>query len=179
MPHKYIATNQFDSLIFPGVKVILKRMTEGRRLELRKSTGPFHKRIRDIMREQAALEAVPQESRDMARWLDLQDEFDEIVVTKINPTWIQWGVKNIEGLEVDGRALGVDDYLDWPSALYNEVVEAVKAEAELDGRARKNSSSPITSGAREDSGRNLSIVEPAKSADGGATETARSSSLVE
>ena len=147
--HKYSTTSTFEPEDFPDVTVLLRKMTEGRRIELRKLIAEPNRRIREIIREQAALEVVPEETRDNARWLELQDEYDGIMVEKINPGWILWGVKQVEGLEVDDRTLTVEDWKDWPSALFNEVLEAIKAETELNGAQRKNSPSPTTSGAPE------------------------------
>jgi hypothetical protein len=124
-------------------------MTEGRRMELRKTMGEANRRIREIMREQAVIEKQPEESKDLVKWLELQDEFDMIRLEVVNPAWIQWGVKQIEGLEADGVVLGVEDWSSWPSALVEEVASAVQAESDLSGQEKKPLSSPITSGGQE------------------------------
>ena len=138
MPHNYDTTRRVSSETFPGVSVVLKKMTEGRRIELRKLVAEPNRRVREILREQGTIEVESEEKRDMPKWLELQDEFEGIMVGTVNPAWIKWGVKQIEGLEVDGRSLGVDDWMDWPSALFNELVSEVKEEAELNGAERKN-----------------------------------------
>ena len=147
MAHKHSTVSTFESENFPGVSVMLRRMTEGRRIELRKLIAEPNRRIRVIIRDQAIVEKEPEETRDNAKWLELQDEYDGIMVEKINPAWITWGVRQIEGLEVDGRTLTVEDWKDWPSALFNEVLDAVKNETELNGVQRKDPESPTTSGA--------------------------------
>lgn len=172
MPHKHDTTRRVGSEIFSGVSVVLKKMTEGRRLELRKLISEPNRRIREILREQANIEKEPEESRDMSKWLELQDEFDGIMIESINPAWITWGVKQIEGLEVDGRSLGVDDWKEWPSALFDEVLTAVKGEAELNGAERKNSESPTTSGALVDLTPKDSTADSAGNEGGGESETA-------
>ena len=174
MPHKHDTTRRVSSEIFSGVSVVLKKMTEGRRLELRKLISEPNRRIREILREQANIEKEPEESRDMSKWLELQDEFDGIMIESINPAWITWGVKQIEGLEVDGRSLGVDDWKEWPSALFDEVLTAVKGEAELNGALRKNFESATTSGAQADSSQSPLTVVSAEKEVGGESETATS-----
>ena len=170
--YKHDTTRRISSEIFSGVSVILRKMTEGRRLELRKLLGEPNRRIREILREQAAIEKIPEETRDMSKWLELQDEFDGIMIERVNPSWITWGVKQIEGLEVDGRSLGVDDWKEWPSALFDEVLKAVKDEAELNGSERKNLELPTIFGAPEGSTLGDLTANSAKSEDGGENETA-------
>ena len=147
---KYETTKRIESALFPGVSIILRKMTEGRRIELRSLTSEANKRVREIMRAQAEIDKKPEDERDTTTWLELQDEFDGLRIGTINPVWIKWGVKQIEGLEVDGRVLGVEDWKDWPSALTEEVLEAVNGESELNGTERKNSPSPTTSGVAVD-----------------------------
>lgn len=148
-------------------------------MELRKLIAQPNRRIREILREQEEIGRVPDETRDNAKWLELQDEFDEIMLTAINPAWVKWGVKQIEGLSVDGKSLGLDDLLDWPSVFFDEVLTTVKLEAELNGAQRKNSLSRTTSGEPVDLSPNPSTASPAKEEAGGATETASSTSLAE
>ena len=174
MKHAYNTTRSIPLETFPGVEVVLRKMTEGRRLELRKLISEPNRRIREILREQANIEKEPEESRDMSKWLELQDEFDGIMIESINPAWITWGVKQIEGLEVDGRSLGVDDWKEWPSALFDEVLTAVKGEAELNGALRKNFESATTSGAQADSSQSPLTVVSAEKEVGGESETATS-----
>lgn len=171
---KYTTTRMVESKTIESVKFYLLKMTEGRRLSLRTLISEPNRRIREIMREQADIEKLPEEQRDMAKWLESQDEFDSIMLQKINPAWIRWGVKAVEGLEVDGKLLTKDDWSDWPSIFFDEVLRAVKDEAELNGAERKNFESPTTSGEVEAGSTKLSIVEPAVKEVSGETETATS-----
>jgi hypothetical protein len=150
-------------------------MTEGRRSSLRKLLAEPNAKIRAIMREQAKIEAEPEGSRDNAKWLELQEEYSGIMLETVDPAWVTWGVKQIEGLEVDSKTLTLEDWQDWPSALFNEVLEAVKSESELNGAERKNSESPTTSG--EPGGGTLrSLTAPPAGAGGSSgTETAGNS----
>ena len=172
--HAYSTTRSVPLETFPGVEVVLRKMTEGRRLELRKAIGEPNRRIREILREQAAIEQRPEETRDMSAWLSLQDEFDGIMLEKVNVAWVQWGVKSLQGLEVDGRVLGLEDWADWPSALFDEVLTLVKSEAELNGSERKNLEFATTSGAPEALKVSPSTAQSAGSEAGGESEIAAS-----
>lgn len=146
MAHKYETTRKKDSEIFPGVSFYLRRMTEGRRIELRKKLGPTNAKIRELLKEQGRLLEASLESQDQNRILELQDEFDGLMLEVVNPTTLLWGVKQVEGLDVDGKILTLDEWQDWPSALFQEILRAVNDEAELNGGETKNLSSPSTSG---------------------------------
>ncbi len=176
MAYKHETTRRHESKLFEGVVFYLNKMTEGRRVDFRARNAPHNKRIREILREQAALEKVEEAERDMARWLELQDEFDDIMISKINPEWILWGVKKIEGIESDNKPLSVEDWREWPSALFDEVVTAVKGEAELQGSERKNFELRTTSGGQVDTNPNPLIAKSASAEDSGETVIAASTS---
>lgn len=172
MKYNHTTTRRLESQLFSGVSFVLKKMTEGRRIDLRTKLAPHNSRVREIMREQAIIDKVDENDRDVSKWIALQEEFDSIMLEQVNPAWINWGVKLIDGLEADGNPLGLEDWKDWPSALVNEVVEAVKAEAELNGTERKNSESPTTSGEVVGQTPKLTIVATAGEKDSGEIETA-------
>ncbi len=165
MAHKYDTTNRKESEILPGVSFLLRRMTEGRRIELRKKLSPTNAKIRELLREQGKLLEAPDDAQDHNRILELQDEFDGLMLETVNPTTLLWGVKQIEGLEVDGKTLTLEDWQEWPSALFREVLNSVNAEAELNGGEVKNSPLPITSGKQEDGKSKLTTVATAGSTD--------------
>lgn len=170
--NQYTTVRQVESAAIPGVKFYLYKMTEGRRLTLRAAISAPNRRIREILRDQAAIEKVPEEDRDVAKWLETQDEFEQIMLEKINPAWLQWGLKQIEGLSVDGKPLGKEDWADWPSVVFDEVVKAIKEEAELNGSERKNFELPTTSGEVAAGSPSPSTVESVKSEDIGVIEIA-------
>jgi hypothetical protein len=124
------------------------------------------------MKEQALIESAPEETRDNARWLDLQDEFEAIYIEKINPEWVKWGVKKVEGLEVEGKPLDVEDWAEWPSVLFNEAVMAVKDEAELNGAQKKILSLDSTLQAPVDGSLSSSTAPSAERKASGKAETA-------
>jgi hypothetical protein len=177
MSYNHSTTDEFTSNLFPEVKIILRKMTEKRRLELRKLISEPNRRIRDIFREQAQLEKEPEATRDFAKILELSDEYEQLMLEKVNPSWITWGTKQIIGLEVEGKPLAVEDWADWPSALFDEVLTAIKAEAELGSTARKNFASDTISGELADQSQKPTIVPSVERRGGGGTEIAPSITL--
>ncbi len=165
MAHKYDTTNRKESEILLGVSFLIRRMTEGRRIELRKKLGPTNAKIRELLREQGKLLEAPDDAQDHNRILELQDEFDGLMLETVNPTTLLWGVKQIEGLEVDGKILTLEDWQEWPSALFKEILNSVNAEAELNGGEVKNSSSATISGKPGDGSPKLTTVATAGSTD--------------
>lgn len=133
MSHSYSSSRRRESELFPGVTFVLRRMSEGRRLELRKKLGPTNAKIREILREQGKLLELPADKQDADAIMLLQDSYDGIQIETMNPETVLWGCKAIEGLEVDGKTLTLDDWPEWPSALFNEVLQAINDESQLNG----------------------------------------------
>lgn len=179
MPQNYTSSRRFTSETMPGVIVVLKKMTEGRRLELRKLIGPPNRRMREILKMQGDIEKTPEADRDDMKWLELQDEFDELIATQINPSYITWGVKRVDGLVVDDETLDVERWKEWPSFFFDEVLQAVRDESELNGNERKNSESRTISGVAADSTQKSSTASSASEKDGGAIEIVPSTSSIE
>lgn len=173
---KWETTRRVGSSVIPGVFFVIRKMTEGRREELRKQIGPAIRRMRAILTEQDNLSSSTAPDRS-EKYIELQDEFETLQAEKIDHAYIGWGVKQILGLEIDDRVLDVSDFKDWPSELYAEVLAIVRAEAELNGAERKNSESPTTSGAQEGGNLKLSIVGNAEKEDTGDKETVESTLL--
>lgn len=179
MAYRHETTRRQESKTCEGVIFYLHKMTEGRRIDLRVKMADSNRRLREILKEQALLEAGEnQDSGVQSKWLELQDEFDAIMVETINPAWLTWGLKKLEGLEVDGKPLDVQEWREFPSILFAEIVEAVKAEADLSGAERKNSELPTTSGEQVGMIQNSTTAETAKSEGSGIAEIAENTSQV-
>lgn len=183
---KYSSQKRVQSQEMPEVTFILKKMTEGRRISLRQQMMPAQKASRDIMRKQSEIEVQIRKGFEndanfdttalTTTYNDLQDEFDDIIITKINPIWITWGLKGIEGLQVDGKALAIEEWEEWPSGLVHEAVTAIRAEAELEGLERKNLPSPTTSGEQGAGSQSNLTVFPVNEKVGGEAEIAANTS---
>jgi len=146
MSFKYDGVRRRESTTCPGVVFYLRKMTEGRRLAYRAKLREANAQLREIMRDQGKLLEMPEEARDHNKIMELQDQYEDLQLTVMNPETIKWGVKQIEGLEVDGKPLTLEDWQEWPSHLFNEILLAVNEESALNGDEIKNSSSPTTSG---------------------------------
>jgi hypothetical protein len=142
----YETTRTVESTEFPGVTYSLYRMTEKRRRELRAKVAQANKVMRDLMRQQGALMKQGDDDRDEMTLVELQEKFDQVVGEELNPAYVLWGVQKIAGLSIRGQELGVEDWAEWPSALFEEVLAAVKAEAEMNGSAKKPLSLATISG---------------------------------
>lgn len=127
----YESTTVFDSKALPGVRVRLRRISFGARLELARL-------LRDALeRIDRAMSAPPGEARD-AQAAGLAAEADMIC--------LRWAVCGIEGLEIDGQAATVESLIErGPEPLVVETIERVRAECGLNEQERKNSESHSTS----------------------------------
>lgn len=172
--YKHDTTRRRDSVSCPGVVFYLRKMTEGRRLEYRSKLREANAKLRDILREQGKLLDVPAEARDHDKIMDLQDQCDGMQLEIINPETLKWGVKQIEGLEVDGKTLTLEDWKDWPSHLFGEILQAVNEESQLNGAEIKNLSSGTTSGELVDSSDKTTTAPTAEKSEGSSTETVES-----
>jgi hypothetical protein len=146
--HKSVRKIESESCV--GAAIYLYKMTEGRRLDLRESIAKPNRETRELIRKQEALGKMAEgdavsDNFDYAAWLELQDEIDYIRMSELDPALILWGVKKVEGLEVDGESLDVKDWKRWPSNFYKEVAAAVQAESELNAAEKKESLLPTTS----------------------------------
>src|SRR5438270_8564414 len=100
-----------SSMLYPGVEFVIVRMSFGRRLELMK-------RIRDLAARAEFFEAGRDEKNRMEASL-LGAEIDRI--------YVQWGVEEIRGLQLDGESPTVSAFIErGPEDLFREALEAVK-----------------------------------------------------
>jgi hypothetical protein len=169
-------TNSRESKVVPGVIFHLRKMTEGRRIELRKSLMSTNSRIRQIGREQDAI-LSNKENPDMPKFLELNDEFDSLMIEEVNPKTLLWGIKSVEGLEIDGKILTIAEWSEFPSELFHEMIQAINVESGLSKDEEKNLPLPTTSGAQVGKNPESSTASNAKSGDITRLEIVGSSSL--
>lgn len=147
----FVTTVKKESKVFPGVSYVLNKMSEARRAQLRLLIAEPTSRIRNLLREMGALEdKYPASSRPEEvnnELLVLSDKMEQISSDEINPKWLKWGLKSLDGIEIDGVPATADSLLaDGPPALFMEIVDEIKRIAQLSGEEEKNSVSPTTSG---------------------------------
>jgi hypothetical protein len=106
-----------------GVRLTIRRMSFGRRIELARQ-------IRDLANRMNFLEAGTDPREKMTAVL-LGQELDEI--------YLRWGLAAVEGLRLDGVPATPDGLLrDGPEELVREALGAIRAQFGLNEEERKN-----------------------------------------
>ena len=112
-----------ESRTHPGVRFVVNRMSFGRRIELMR-------RVRQLAPRWECLRAGTAKSDEMEAGL-LSAEIDRL--------YLEWGLKEVEGLEIDGRPAGTDSLLQTgPEDLFQEALGYVKATCRLSEQETKN-----------------------------------------
>ena len=111
------------SAAWPGVEIVVAKMTFGRRLELMRL-------IRDLAAHAEFLEAGA----------DAKDRMDAgLLGAEIDRLYVEWGVEQIRGITFDGEGATVAGLIaKGPEDLFHEALTAVKAGAGVDENERKN-----------------------------------------
>jgi hypothetical protein len=112
-----------ESLLYPGVKLRIARVSFAGRLELMR-------RVRDLAQRTEFLKAAKDPAERIGAAV-LQAEIDQL--------YVAWGVKEVDGLVVDGVPAGPDRLAHGPEGLFREALAAVRREIGLSEEERKNS----------------------------------------
>ena len=120
---RYDSTITIESKTAAGVSFTIRRMSFGRRLELTR-------RVRELS----------QRLEFSAAGSDVKDRLDAAVLSaEIDRLYVEWGVSQIAGLELDGEPATPVSVLELaPEELTREIVDAIKAECSLSDEERKN-----------------------------------------
>ena len=143
-------TTTIKSKVCPGVEIIVRKMTESRRIELQMTIIEPNEKIRELLTKITAMKAEDSAGeRNTPAILKINDEVQRIITKELNPLKIRWGVSAIRGLCLgDENEPGtLDNLLDWPSDLVEEVLDIVEQGSGMSEKEAKNSESPTTSGA--------------------------------
>lgn len=184
-PFVFYTTRTVESVSCPGVILHLRKLTEGRRADLRAKLAPHQRKMKELVDKMGALsdeiDSVDRDAPDAlaviedkyVQWATMQEEFNVLQDETIAPIWLKWGVKAIEGLVSENDVpLTVDEMREWPYELYEEAFKIVQGSTDISAEAQKNFDSPTTSGGQVAPSQTLSIVPPAEKTDGISTETA-------
>lgn len=107
----------------PGVEFVIARMTFGRRLELMK-------RVRDLAARLEYFDAGREEKNRIEA---------SLLGAQLDRLYIEWGLDEIRGLELDGEAATPQLLIDkGPEDLFQEALNAIKSECGLNEQERKN-----------------------------------------
>lgn len=183
---KYFSTLTIGSLAFPGVTFTLKKMSEARRADFRLRMASVQAKLRDLLREAQALgESVNKNGQDgmdsktANRIDDINADVAGLLATEMDPEYVRWGLKRIEGLtgeDEDGNdiALTTADQLiaDGPPELFAEICAAIRAASTMSEEELKNFRLPSISGTLTDGNGQSISVPTAGSADTSGLATA-------
>lgn len=111
------------SQIRPGVRFVVNRMSFGRRLDLMR-------RVRDLAPRWECFRAGTTKA----------DEIEAgILSAEIDRLYLEWGLKDVEGLEIDGRPADPATMMELgPEELFQEALGFVKAACRLSEAETKN-----------------------------------------
>ena len=106
-----------------GVRFVVNRMSFGRRVELMR-------RVRELAPRWECVSAGTTKSDELEAGL-LSAEIDRL--------YLDWGLKTVEGLEIDGHAASADSLMQCgPEELFQEALGYVKAACRLSEAEAKN-----------------------------------------
>ena len=123
MSGQWISSKVVASESWPGVELVVSRMSFGRRLELMKQ-------VRGL-----ASKADFFEAGDSA-----QSRIEAGVLSaEIDRTYVSWGISEVRGFTLDGQPATVEQMISCgPEDLFREALAAVKSECGLGEQERKN-----------------------------------------
>jgi hypothetical protein len=112
-----------ESKTHPGVRFVINRMSFGRRVELMRLVRELAPRL-ECFRAGAAK----------------SDEIEAgLLSAEIDRLYLQWGLKEVEGLEIDGQPGGPESLLQsGPETLFLEALAHVKSACRLSEPETKN-----------------------------------------
>jgi hypothetical protein len=120
---EYTSVTVVEPAAAPGVRLVLRRMSFARRVELMR-------RIRELAGRAEFLKAGEGAGEQMDAAL-LRAEIDRL--------YVAWGVERVEGLVLDGAPATPESLAEaGPEGLFREALEAVRRECGLSEAERKN-----------------------------------------
>jgi hypothetical protein len=119
----YDSFEVIESKTHPGVRFVINRMSFGRRVGLMRL-------VRELAPRLECFRAGAGKSDEVEAGL-LSAEIDQL--------YLHWGLKKVEGLEIDGQPAGPDSLLQaGPECLFLEALGHVKAACRLSESEAKN-----------------------------------------
>lgn len=165
MSKSYSSTQEFESKLVPSIKYLLRKISQGRRIDLSLKLAAVEAKQQEINRELLPIIDKMKEADDAAalepcqcdhteaehqdstkrctvagcdcrkptyedgildRAIELTNKSNALVITDFYPIYVAWGIKSIEGLEIDGVPATVHSLLeDGPEPLVKEVAEEI------------------------------------------------------
>ncbi|MGB9606373.1 MAG: hypothetical protein ACPL88_10915 [Bryobacteraceae bacterium] len=120
---EYQSHKIIESRSFPGVRLKIRRISFGRRIELMR-------RVSELAAKAEFLEAGGDPREKLGAKL-LASEIDRI--------YLEWGLADVEGLAIDGEPATPEKLVaSGPEAICGEALQAIKGELGLDEQEEKN-----------------------------------------
>lgn len=157
----YKSLVEFDSKLFPGLHLKLRKMSAGRRADYRVKTADVYTEIRKrrepvdaLLSKEKELDEDDKTGKEEidreVRQLQL-DTWNEVIVPKLYPSLIRWGVAEVSGVEVDGEPVTIDNLLEKiPEDIVVEIGAAIDRIIGLSFEEQMLFESPSTSSAQVD-----------------------------
>ena len=143
-----------ESAIHPGVFFVLRKRTEGRRIQLRLKMAPVQRELEEALAEVRACgeapyagtsdeDLTPEQRIERTAWIEASqpalDRYFAVRDDKVHPAWVEWGLDRVEGLDIDGEKItGANAVELLPEELYEELLGHIKATAGLGEAQAKN-----------------------------------------
>lgn len=159
----FTTTEKHESTAFPGVSFWVRRLTEGRRIELSMQVASVQTRI-DALNEEltplrerlapklsaaeaakddpvefAEIEAALRADPDCSPFLSLTNRMLRIQSDELDPVYVRLFLARVEGLEIDDQPAKPAQWGEFPRALFVEILSAVKKELGLTVEEKKSS----------------------------------------
>ncbi len=119
----YRSAKVVDSKRFPGVKLTIRKISFGRRIELLKQVWELIGRIKFL-----------ESGNDPREKLEAS-----LLASELDRLYLLWGLERVDGLQVDGAPATPESLVEaGPEELCGEALRAIKAEFGLSEEEEKN-----------------------------------------
>jgi hypothetical protein len=119
----YEGRTRIESTVMPGVHFIVQKMSFGRRIDLTRRIRELADRAEFLSAGESAIEKLDA----------------SLLTAEIERTYVLWGLTEVGGLDLDGTPATPESLIArGPEELFQEVLQAVKAECGLSEEERKN-----------------------------------------
>jgi hypothetical protein len=198
----YNSKLEFQSSLYTDVSFTLRRMSEGRKAELRRALAKFNSAYRELQHQLIEIDQRRTPIKDKAtgeiqvnkdtgeplteftnpldriEYLNVLSDMDTLEANEAKPLYLKWAIESVHGMRIDGVENPTADLLidSGPPDLTDEVLQEIKRLCGLTPSEQKNSASASISSAAEETPTTDTAADPVSETDTTASETAQSTS---